>query len=100
MHAFVIGGRDLVLGFQLVGVKGRVVSSVDEAWNVLLRAMKDVEVGVILISEEFSTKMRDKIDELRLSRTFPLILEVPERLAPSKAVDLADLIRKAIGIRM
>ncbi|MCD6530646.1 V-type ATP synthase subunit F [Candidatus Bathyarchaeota archaeon] len=100
MQAFVIGDRDMVTGFQLVGVRGVEVSSVEEAWHVLSKAVENVEVGIIIISEEFSTKMRDKIDTLRLSRATPLIVEIPGRLGPSKAIDLSDLVRKAIGVEV
>jgi len=100
VQAFVIGDRDMVIGFQLVGVRGVEVSSVEEAWRALSKAVKNVEVGVIIISEEFSTKMQDKIDELRLSRRIPLIVEIPGRLGPSKAVNVSDVVHRAIGVKV
>lgn len=100
MYALVIGDRDMVTGFRLVGVKGIVVSSVDEAWRALSKAVESVDVALIIISEEFSTKMRDNIDKLRLSRIAPLILEVPGRLGPSGAIDMSDIVRKAIGVKV
>ena len=100
MQAFVIGDRDMVIGFQLVGVRGVAVSSVDEAWRALSKAVENMEIGIVIISEEFSTRMRDKIDELRLSRTIPLIVEIPGRLGPSKAIDVSDVVRRAIGVKV
>jgi V/A-type H+-transporting ATPase subunit F len=100
MYALVIGDRDMVTSFRLVGVKGIVVSSVDEAWRALSKAVESVDVALIIISEEFSTKMRDNIDKLRSSRIAPLILEVPGRLGPSGAIDMSDIVRKAIGVKV
>jgi V/A-type H+-transporting ATPase subunit F len=100
MYALVIGDRDMVTSFRLVGVKGIVVYSVDETWHALSKAVEGVDVALIIISEEFSTKMRDKIDKLRLSRITPLILEVPGRLGPSGAIDMSDIVRKAIGVKV
>ncbi len=100
MYALVIGDRDMVTGFRLVGVKGIVVSSVDEAWRALSKAVESVDVALIIISEEFSTKMRDNIDKLRLSRMAPLIVEAPGRLGPSGAIDMSDIVRKAIGVKV
>jgi len=100
MQAFVIGDRDMVIGFQLVGVRGVAVSSVDEARRALSKAVENMEIGIVIISEEFSTRMRDKIDELRLSRTIPLIVEIPGRLGPSKAIDVSDVVRRAIGVKV
>lgn len=100
MYAFVIGGHDMVTGFRLVGVKGVVVSSVEEARHALSRAVESADVAVIFVSEEFSTKMRDKIDKLRLSRIAPLIVEIPGTLGPSKATNLRDIIGKAVGVKI
>jgi V/A-type H+-transporting ATPase subunit F len=100
MYALVIGDRDIVTGFRLVGVNGIVVSSVDETWRALSKAVESVDVALIIISEEFSAKMRDNIDKLRLSRIAPLIVEVPGRLGPSGAIDMSDIVREAIGVRV
>lgn len=100
MYAFVIGDHDMVTGFRLVGVRGVIVSSVDEAWHALSRAVGSVDVAVILISEEFSTRMRDKIDKLRLNRIAPLIVEIPGTLRPSGAIDIRDVVRKAVGVKV
>jgi len=100
MQAFVIGDRDMVTGFQLVGVRGAVVSSVDEAWRALSKVIENVEVGIVIISEDFSTKMQDKINKLRLSRTNPLIVEIPGKSGPSKAIDMSDMVRRAIGVKV
>jgi vacuolar-type H+-ATPase subunit F/Vma7 len=99
MHAFVIGDRDIVTAFSLVGIKGVVVSSVDEAGHALSRAVKSIDVAIIIISEEFSTKMKDEIDKLRLSRIAPLIVEMPESLGHAEVVDMSDQLSSAADAR-
>jgi vacuolar-type H+-ATPase subunit F/Vma7 len=100
MHAFVIGDYDMVTGFQLVGTKGVAVSTLDEAQHALYKAVENVDVALILISEEFSTKMQDSINKLRLERIAPLIVELPGRLGPSGAIDMSNIMRKAIGAKV
>jgi vacuolar-type H+-ATPase subunit F/Vma7 len=100
MHALVIGSNDMVTGFRLVGIKGVEVATVDEARYTLLKAVEDVDVALIIISEDFSTKMRDSIDDLRLNRIAPLIVEIPSRLGPSGAIDMSSIVRKAIGVEV
>jgi vacuolar-type H+-ATPase subunit F/Vma7 len=95
MDAFVIGDPDTVTAFSLVGIKGVVVSSVDEAWHALSRAVEGIDVAIIIVNEEFSTKMRDKIDGLRLSRIAPLIVEIPGKLGRSEVVNTSDQLSKA-----
>jgi len=100
MYALVIGDCDMVTGFRLVGIKGVVVSTVDEARRTLSKAVESVDVALIIISEDFSTKMRDSIDKLRLNRIAPLIVELPGRLGPSSAIDMSSIVRKAIGVKV
>lgn len=100
MHALVIGDRDMVTGFRLVGIKGIVVSTVDEARRTLFKSVEDVDVAVIIIGEDFSTKIRDSIDKLRLDRIAPLIVELPGRSGPSGAIDMSAIVRKAIGVKV
>lgn len=95
MHAFVIGDRDTVTAFSLVGIKGVVVSSVDEAWHALSRAVKSIDAAIIIISEEFSNKMGDEIDKLRLSRIAPLIVEIPGSLGRAEVVNVSDRLSNA-----
>jgi V/A-type H+-transporting ATPase subunit F len=100
MHALVIGDFDIVTGFRLVGIKGVVVSTVDEARHTLLKAVEDIDVALIIISEDFSTKMRDSIDDLRLNRIAPLIVEIPGKSGPSGVIDMSNIVRKAIGVKV
>ena len=100
MYALVIGDYDVVTGFQLVGIKGVVVSTIDEARHTLLKAVEDVDVALIIVSEDFSTKMRDIIDDLRLNRIAPLIVEIPGRSGPSGEIDMSNIVREAIGVKV
>jgi V/A-type H+-transporting ATPase subunit F len=100
LHALVIGDYDMVTGFRLVGIRGVVVSTVDEARHTLSKTVEDIDVALVIISEDFSTKIRNTVDELRLNRIAPLIIELPGRLGPSGAIDLNTILRKAIGVKV
>ena len=100
MHALVIGDYDMVTGFRLVGINGVVVSTVAEAQHMLSKAVEDIDVALIIISEDFSTKIRNFVDELRLNRISPLIIELPGRSGPSGAIDMSTIVNKAIGVKV
>ena len=100
MHAVVIGDCDMVTGFRLVGIQGVEVSTVDEAKRALDKAVESIDVAFIIISEDLSTKMRDTIDDLRLNRIAPVIVELPGRLGPSGAINMSNIMRKAIGVKV
>jgi vacuolar-type H+-ATPase subunit F/Vma7 len=80
MKAYVVGDKDVVLGFQLVGIKGIPVSSREEALQALRTAANMVDVKVVFITEDFSALIYDEITALRSQTGAPLIVEMPGRL--------------------
>jgi len=90
----------MVTGFQLVGIKGIEVATVDEARRTLVKAVENFDVSIVIVSEDFSTELRATIDELRLNRIAPLILELPGRSGPSGAIDMSRIVGKAIGVKV
>ena len=100
MYALVIGDRDMVTGFQLVGIKGIEVATVDEARRTLVKTVENFDVSIVIVSEDFSTELRATIDELRLNRIAPLIVELPGRSGPSGAIDMSRIVGRAIGVKV
>jgi vacuolar-type H+-ATPase subunit F/Vma7 len=90
----------MVTGFQLVGIKGIEVATVDEARRTLVKAVENFDVSIVIVSEDFSTELRATIDELRLNRIAPLIVELPGRSGPSGAIDMSRIVGKAIGVKV
>lgn len=79
MKAFIIGEKDVVLGFQLAGVEGSMVSSKEEASEALKKAFGMRDIGIVFITEDFSTQIYDEITRLRSQPNMPFIVEVPGR---------------------
>jgi V/A-type H+-transporting ATPase subunit F len=101
LNYFVIGDEDTVLGFALAGVQGYTVSSRDEAVAGLEAALKDECVGIILITERIAELIRDEVDNYVFSRSFPLIVEIADRLGPvAGRPGLREMVNQAIGIKL
>jgi V/A-type H+-transporting ATPase subunit F len=100
MQGFVIGDREMITGFKLVGVEGTEVSSPEEAKQALSKALARSELAMIIMSEEFSSKIREEIDKTRQERIAPLILEVPGRFGATGEIRMSDLVTKTLGIRI
>ena len=98
MQAFVIGDLAMVTGFRLVGVRGKAVHSVDAAKEELAKAVENVDVGIIVISEEFSVRMRNAIENIRLKHISPLIVEMLASPDSPEEFRLADSLRGVMGI--
>jgi vacuolar-type H+-ATPase subunit F/Vma7 len=102
MMGLVIGDNNMVTGFRLIGIEGAEAISVAEAKETLKEALNRNDLAIIVISEEFSgdQQIREIIDDIRRSRTVPLIVEVPGSNEKISEVNLADLVSKSLGVRM
>ncbi len=113
MDYCVIGERELVLGFALVGVDGIVASTREEALAAFARATgrgnlpsggtptDESRPRVLILTEEVYSMLEDEARDWQLGGEFPLIVEIPGlhgHLAGRKS--LSDSIREAIGIRV
>jgi V/A-type H+-transporting ATPase subunit F len=99
MKFFVIGDRQTVLGFRLVGIEGRTVTEREEALTVLAEAVSSKDIGIVLITEAVASKVRDEVDARLFGIGFPLVLEIPDALGPSpERMKIEEVVRKAIGI--
>jgi len=102
MLGLVIGDNRMVTGFRLVGIEGAEAISVTEAKETLKEALTRNDLAIIVISEEFSVdqQIHEIIDDVRTSRTSPLIVEVPGSREKISEVNLADLVSKSLGVRL
>src|SRR6056297_693130 len=101
MKYFIIGGEDAVLGFGMVGVEGRTAGNADEAREALQEALDDKETGIVIITEPVAALIRPLVDRYVFSRSFPLIVEVPDRDGPMEGkLSLRELVNHAIGINL
>lgn len=101
MKYFVIGDEDTVLGFGLVGVKGFVATNKVEAENSFKEALKDDEIGIIIITEKISELIRPLVDVYLFTSSFPLIVEIQDRTGKMKGKpDIRQMVNVAIGIKL
>jgi V/A-type H+-transporting ATPase subunit F len=99
MKFFVIGDKQTILGFRLVGIEGAVAIDRDDALAALDAAVVRKDVGIVLITEAIANKMRDEVDARLYGMGFPLVLEIPDASGPSAdRPEIEDVVRKAIGI--
>jgi vacuolar-type H+-ATPase subunit F/Vma7 len=100
MRSYVIGSPEMVVGFRLVGVEGVEVTSVEAALNELKQAFNRKDLGLILICEDFSSKIRQEIEALREINVFPSIVEIPGSRGSISKFKISDLLSKTLGIKL
>ena len=92
------------LGKSLIFVglaEGVVVHERNELREELENAMNDKEVGVILLTERFGREFPDLINEIKLQRTMPLLIEIPDRHGTGRKKDfITSYVNEAIGLKL
>lgn len=92
---------DTQIGMRLAGVEGCVVHEPEEVTRELKKIVSDTDVGIVLITEKLGKLVPEYIRDLKLNRSLPLIVEIPDRHGSR---DIADSInrhvREAIGLKL
>lgn len=112
MKYFVIGERELVLAFGLVGVSGETAVNQTEVLNAFRRvtgsgtASVNAPVitqrpNVLILTEEAAAMIEDEVRSWQMNGDYPLIVEIPGLQGHmSGKKSLTDAIREAIGIHL
>lgn len=99
MTFYVIGDRETVLGFRLVGVEGCIACDKDAALAALNEAVQWKHVGIVLLTEKVAAQIRGEVEARLYGFGFPLVLEIPDSSGADPArLKIEDVVRKAIGV--
>jgi V/A-type H+-transporting ATPase subunit F len=98
---YCIGDEDTVRGFRLAGIEGQVVSDAAEAAAALQEAVRQPNIGVLILADTVAAAIRDQVDAVRLECERPLLVEVAGPLGPVPGrKSLRQLVQEAVGIRI
>ena len=88
-------------GMRLAGVEGVVVHERDELREALERTIADKEIGIILLTEKFGREFPEIIDDIKLKRKMPLLVEIPDRHGTGRKKDfITSYVNEAIGLKL
>lgn len=92
---------DTYTGMRLAGVDGVVVHERDELHEALQNVLQDKTVGIVLLTEKLGREFPDIIDEFRLERKMPLLVEIPDRHGTGRKKDfITSYVNEAIGLKL
>lgn len=102
MRFFLISDNvDTQVGMRMAGIEGVVVHEAEEVNQTLSNAMEQPDIAVILMTEHLVSLCRNLVDDLKLHRSRPLIVEIPDRHGNGRAKDsITRYVRDAIGIKI
>ena len=92
---------DTWTGMRLAGVEGCIVHERAERRKALEDVISNKENGIILLTEKFGREFPDIIDDVRLNRRLPLLIEIPDRHGTGRKPDfITSYVSEAIGIKL
>jgi len=100
MKVLVIGNQESVLGFSLVGVNGKAVTTAAETNQALDEALASGDAGIVLVTEDVARLIEMRMDQLKLRSTVPLVVEIPgpEGVSADRP-SLSEVVLRAIGVK-
>lgn len=101
MKFFCIADEETVRGFNLAGVAGQVVTTAAQAAAAIEQALAQTDCGIIILTEQVASGMRQQVETFHLDRERPLIVEIPGPEGPLPGrKSLRQFVQEAVGIRV
>ena len=101
MKFYIIGDKDTVTGFSLVGIEGTVAHSQADSLRSLRQALNRNDIGIILITERLGREIQPILDELISQKKCTLILQIPDLKGPLKSrKTVEEFVLSALGVKV
>ncbi|RNJ77175.1 MAG: ATPase [Nitrosopumilus sp. H8] len=97
MKIFTVGSKSFVASFQLAGVPGVVSETPQGAFEEIKRLTDDSDVGLILVSDDISKPIDDKLTDLRAAKS-TLVFALPSAGSEKSEVDYRAMLKKILGV--
>ncbi len=92
---------DTYTGMRLAGVEGVVVHERDELREALEKTLTDKTIGIVLLTEKFGQEFPEILNQFRLERQMPLLIEIPDRHGTGRKKDfITSYVTEAIGLKL
>ena len=90
---------DTLTGMRLAGVE--VVHGRRETKQAVEKILEDKDLGILLLTEKLSFEIPELVDDIKLNRKQPLLVEIPDRHGSGRQPNfITNYINEAIGIKI
>ncbi len=102
MKMFLIcDNMDTKTGMRLAGIEGVIAHTREEVLEAMKNALKDKDIGIMLITERLVDLVDAEITQIRVNNQTPLIVEIPGRNGSKRSDDtITRHVREAIGLKI
>jgi V/A-type H+/Na+-transporting ATPase subunit F len=98
MKIAIMGSPDTIIGLKAVGVEPHGIKTQEEGIEKIQKFKKNDEYGIVLITEDWATKLDEELQSLE-SRPLPAVIRIPSSGASTGAglKSLKRIVERAVG---
>lgn len=101
MKSFLISDdKDTIIGLRLANIDGNLAQTPEDIRKYLNLAIKDKDIGIIIITEKILDEINEEILELRKSGNKKLIVTIPDSTGLRDKNFIMKYIKDSIGIKI
>ena len=97
MKIVTVGSRVFVTSSQLAGIQGIIAETPDQALDEITKLTDDSDVGLVLVSDDISEPINDKLTALRAEKS-TLVFSLPAPGSEKAEVDYRVMLKKILGV--
>lgn len=92
---------DTLMGMRMSGVEGTVLHEEEKVREKLDELLEQDDIAVIMITAVLMNMVRETVYDIKLHRSRPLIIEIPDRHGNGQTKDsISRYVKDAIGVEM
>lgn len=92
---------DTQTGMRLAGIDGCVAHDSKAIKEAIQEAVKDPDLGILLLTEKAGAMVRKYVDNLKVTLHKPLIVEIPDRHGSRDiAESINKMVQESIGLKL
>ena len=95
MNIALIGDKDSIALFNLVGI-----NRCYDNHEMFKEIVTDKDLAVLLITDKYAEKLKNKIIQHRLMKDLPIIIEIPGKKKMEREDSIKRLIMRAVGVEV
>lgn len=98
---FISDNVDTFIGLKIAGINGAVANTSVEAIQILETIKNDSDIGILVFTEKAAMLIPNEINEMKMSKQGPLVVEIPDRHGSIKGNDsILRYVKEAIGLKI
>ena len=99
--ALISDNNDTLVGMRLGGVKSVLAKTESEIDRAIDDVIKNPEIGILIVTENVFEKAKVRLTDIRIHKSFPLVVEVPDRFGQKRPDDyITRYIKESVGIKL